>query len=198
MINFYHRFIPNASTTLHPLYCALKGKPQNQCLVSSNDMMNAYPFAITSLTSATLLAHPRFGVPIAMTSDASDSGIGAVFEQFVEGAWQPLAFLATNSVNQNASTVHLCRELITLFLAIRHFSFLLEGRVFSTLTSHDGSAKNVRSLDATSAKTASFIFEFSTDITHLAGKDNYVADCLSRSFVSNVALGVDYPAMDAA
>ena len=31
----------------------------------------------------------------------------------------------------------------------------------------------------------------------LLGKDNYVTDCLSRSFVSNLALGVDYTAMAA-
>ena len=51
-----------------------------------NDMTNAYTSAITSLANATFLAHPRSDVPIAVTSDASDSGIGAVIEQFVEGA----------------------------------------------------------------------------------------------------------------
>ena len=37
-----------------------------------------------------------------------------------------------------------------------------------------------------------------TDIKRLAGKDNYVADCLYRSLICNVTLGVDYPAMAAA
>ena len=107
MVNFNHRFIPNAATTLRTLYCALKCKPQNQCLVWSNDMMNAYTSAIIVLASATLLAHRRSDMPIAVTSNPSDSGIGAVFEQFIEGEWQPLSFFASNSVNQNASTVHL-------------------------------------------------------------------------------------------
>ena len=107
-INFYHRFIPNADTPLRPLYCALKGKPQ--CLVCYNDMTNAYTSAISLLASATLLAHPRFDVPNAVNSDASDIGNGTVFEQFVEGVWQPLAFLASNSVNQNASIVHLTKN----------------------------------------------------------------------------------------
>ena len=44
----------------------------------------------------------------------------------------------------------------------------------------------------------SFISEFTTDIKHLSGKNNYVADCLTRSFVINVTLGVHCPAMAAA
>ncbi|GFS16791.1 Pol polyprotein [Elysia marginata] len=40
-----------------------------------------------------------------------------------------------------------------------------------------------------------FISEFSTDIKHVSGKSNLVADCLSRPILSNVVLGVDYAAM---
>ena len=32
-INFYHRFIPSATTITRPLYCALKGKLQKRSLV---------------------------------------------------------------------------------------------------------------------------------------------------------------------
>ena len=40
-----------------------------------------------------------------------------------------------------------------------------------------------------------FISEFTTDIKHLSGKSNVVADCLSRTSINNVVLGVDYAAM---
>ncbi|GFO49327.1 Pol polyprotein [Plakobranchus ocellatus] len=40
-----------------------------------------------------------------------------------------------------------------------------------------------------------FISEFSTDIRHVSGKSNVVADCLSRAALSNVVLGIDYDAM---
>ena len=42
-----------------------------------------------------------------------------------------------------------------------------------------------------------FISEFSTDIRHVSGKSNVVADCLSRAALSNVILGIDYGAMAA-
>ena len=44
-----------------------------------------------------------------------------------------------------------------------------------------------------------YISEFSTDIRHIAGKTNVVADCLSRPSsaieLTNVTLGIDYAAM---
>ncbi|KAJ8406811.1 hypothetical protein AAFF_G00297270 [Aldrovandia affinis] len=41
----------------------------------------------------------------------------------------------------------------------------------------------------------SFISEFTTDIQHVAGKSNLVADCLSRAVVGAVQLGLDYSHM---
>ena len=40
-----------------------------------------------------------------------------------------------------------------------------------------------------------FISEFTTDINHLAGKNNVVADCRSRPVIDNVSIGNDYIAM---
>ena len=41
----------------------------------------------------------------------------------------------------------------------------------------------------------SFISVFTTYIKHLSGKINVVADCLSRSPINNISLGIDYTAM---
>jgi hypothetical protein len=37
----------------------------------------------------------------------------------------------------------------------------------------------------------SAISEYTTDIQHVAGKDNFVADCLSRVVIGFVPLGLD-------
>ena len=41
----------------------------------------------------------------------------------------------------------------------------------------------------------SYISKFTTDIRHVQGKDNSVADTLSRATISEVQLGIDYLAM---
>ena len=43
-------------------------------------------------------------------------------------------------------------------------------------------------------RSLAFISEFSTDIMHVSGKSNVVADCLSRAALGNIVLGVDYVA----
>jgi hypothetical protein len=76
------------------------------------------------------------------------------------------------------------RELLAAFAAIRHFRFVLEGRPFRLLTDHmplslamhrvstPWSARQVRQL--------AYISEFTTDLRHVPGKRNMVADALSR------------------
>ena len=41
----------------------------------------------------------------------------------------------------------------------------------------------------------SYISEFTTDIQHLQGKDNYVTNTLSRAIIDDVQLGINYAAM---
>ena len=94
MINFYHRFIPNAASILRPLYLSLKGNPQKHILTWLPDMVDAFQHGKSALAKSTLLAHPHMDAPLTVTSDASDNGVGAVFEQLVDGFWQPLAFFS--------------------------------------------------------------------------------------------------------
>ena len=43
----------------------------------------------------------------------------------------------------------------------------------------------------------SYISDYTTDIRHIAGKSNVVADCLSRTIIGAVQLGLDYVDMSA-
>jgi hypothetical protein len=47
-----------------------------------------------SLSRATQLAHPHPSAPLAIVTDASTSAMGAVLQQRVKNAWQPLAFFS--------------------------------------------------------------------------------------------------------
>ena len=94
------------------------------------------------------------------------------------------------------------RELLALYIGNIHFRYLLEGRHFAAFTDHKqlGFAM-VQTTDPCSARQQrhlAFISEFTTDIQHLPGKDNVVADCLSYSTINAVSLGRDYTTMEAA
>ena len=204
MINFYHRFIPHAAALLRPLYSALKKSKPHQIIDWTNDMCESFTSSKAALADATMLSHPKPGASISLTSDASDQAVGAVLEQNVDGFWQPLAFLSKQlrPPEQKYSTFD--RELLALYLAIRHFKYFLEGRSFTMFTDHEplvGAMSKASDLwTARQQRHLAHISEFSTDIRHISGKDYVVADCLSRNTtgtntLDNVVLGIDYAAM---
>ncbi|KAJ8404924.1 hypothetical protein AAFF_G00333110 [Aldrovandia affinis] len=91
------------------------------------------------------------------------------------------------------------RELLALYLAVRHFRFLLEARPFTAFVDHKPltfvMAKLSEPWSARQQRHLSYVSEFTTDIQHVAGKQNTVADCLSRTLTSTVHLGIDYARM---
>lgn len=186
MVNFYRRFIVNAARIQAPLHDFLKdGKKNDRTKIQwTAEAEAAFIECKEKLARATLLAHPSDDAPLRLTSDASDIAIGAVLEQFSGEAWQPLGFFSKklNASQKNYSTYD--RELLAIYEAIKFFRYMLEGRNFTIRTDHKplvyafrqksdkASPRQLRHLD--------FIAQFTTDIVHISGQDNDVADALSR------------------
>ena len=185
---------------MQPLHEALKGKATH-AVDWTEGRDKAFADTKAALAQATMLAHPSATASIAITSDASDYAVGAVYEQWVGGAWQPLAFFSRQLRANERKYSTFDRELLGLYLAIRHFRFLLEGRHFTAFVDHKplvfAMAKVAEPWSARQQRHLSYISEFTTDLQHVAGKDNQVADCLSRAVAGAVHLGLDYSRMAA-
>ena len=142
MINFYNRFIPKAAEIMKPLYEATaKTKTQLQW---SDEMVKAFGEAKTVLAETTMLCHPRPGAEIAMSADASGEAVGAVLQQRARegGAWEPLAYFSKKLRLPEMRYSAFDRELLAVYLGIRHFRHYLEGLRFSDL--HRSPAAHVR------------------------------------------------------
>ena len=95
------------------------------------------------------------------------------------------------------------RELLAVYLAIKHFRHFLEGREFHVFTDHKPLtfALNIRSNrhSPRQAKQLDYISQFTSNIQHIQGSDNPVADALSRNKINALLSGqspsVDYAAM---
>jgi hypothetical protein len=79
---------------LQPLNDLLKGLKKSNALIEwSVRSKEAFRESKRALANATMLAHPVSGAPISLAVDASNFAIGAVLQQMVNNAWQPLGFL---------------------------------------------------------------------------------------------------------
>lgn len=199
MINFYRRFLPNAAQIQAPLNALLTGsvKASHPVNISGNSLQ-AFEDCKTSLCNAALLAHPDTQAKLGLVTDASDTAIGGVLQQRNNGAWQPLAFFSRKLSPSQTKYSPYDRELLAIYESIRYFRHMLEATHFTIYTDHkplcyafherksNCSPRQYRHLD--------FISQFTTDIQHIAGKDNTVADALSRS-VDELQMPVDLEVM---
>ena len=116
---------------------------------------------------------------------------------------QPLAFFSKQLRPRETKYSTFDRELLGLYLAIRHFKFYIEGRNFTSYTDHKPLVGAMSKISdpwtARQQRQLAYISEFSTDIRHISGKTNVVVDCLSRPAsaieLTDVTLGIDYAAM---
>uniref|UniRef100_A0A5S6QAZ0 RNA-directed DNA polymerase n=1 Tax=Trichuris muris TaxID=70415 RepID=A0A5S6QAZ0_TRIMR len=195
MINFYHRFIPGCAALIKPLHRMLTDQRNQQALHWSDEQTAAFQRAKTALANATLLSHPVPNAEISIMVDASDNAVGAVLQQKVGDAWKPISFFskALRPTETRYSTYS--RELLAIYLAVKHFRYFVEGRPFHIITDHfpltyATSATHDRH-SPRQARHWDFILQFTSDIRHVEGRCNPVADALSRvdtSPISHVTL----------
>jgi transposase InsO family protein len=187
LLNFYRRFLPGAARMLLPLTDALKGGPAPAAKIDWSPAMElAFQAAKKSLVDATWLAHPHPRALLALHVDASATHVGAALHQQEPGsdAWRPLGFFSKKLDAAQVKWSAFDRELLACVVSIRHFRYILEGRAFAILTDHKPllGALN-RTTDPWTARQCrhlAYVAEFTSDVRHVAGADNVVADALSR------------------
>lgn len=185
MLNFYRRCIPNAAVHQAPLNALLTGSVKGSHPVTfTTKEQKAFEACKDSLCQAALLAHPECNAKLALVTDASDTALGAVLQQLKEGMWQPLAFFSRKLSPTQQKYSPYDRELLAIYESIKYFRHMLEASHFTIYTDHKPlvyafhsrkdhcSPRQFRHLD--------LISQFSTDIRHISGKNNVVADTLSR------------------
>jgi hypothetical protein len=185
-INFYRRFIPEAAENqqiLQNLIIGNKKKDKTQ-IVWTPEAEEAFKQSKEELANAVTLFYPKDNASLSLHTDASDTSVGAVVNQLINNELQPLGFYSKKLTIAQQKYSAYDRELTAIYQSIIHFKFLLEGRKFIIFTDHKplifafkqtpekASPRQLRHLD--------LIGQFSTDIRHIAGKDNIVADLLSR------------------
>lgn len=185
-INYYRRFIPKAVENQSLLQQLIPGNKKNDTskITWTEELILAFENCKNDLADNTLLVHPVHDAELSLEIDASEFSTGAALHQVVNGQKQPLGFFSQKLTPAESKYSTYDRELLAMYKSVKHFRYMIEGRVFYILTDHQplttaffqkpekSSPRQLRHLD--------LIGQFTTDIRHIPGKDNVVADFLSR------------------
>ncbi|BHF72701.1 hypothetical protein SprV_0401577000 [Sparganum proliferum] len=201
MVNFYRRFLPNCADLMLSLTNLLSG-PKGPFELRGH-ALTAFERIKTSLVDATLLTHPAPEAPLSLMVDASTAAVGAVLQQHINDSTRPLAFFSKKLSPAETRYSTFGRELLAIYLAVKHLGHFLDGRDFTIFTDHKPLTFAIRShSDKYNPREIShldYISQFTTDIRHIDGPKNAVADMLSRPSVSafHLSHGIDLGAMAA-
>ena len=194
MVNYYHRFIPKLAETLAPIHAhlaTLLTKPNTPRNFSWSEQCNtAFNKLKTELENLTMLVHPLDNTKFSITTDASNTAIGAVLQQQHNKCWEPLGFYSKKLTNAERKYSAFDRELLAIYQSIKYFRYFVEGRDFTIYTDHKPLTRAIQSKTERNPRQShhlDYISQFTTDIQHVHGTDNVVADTLSRTTNSETA-----------
>ncbi|GFT08819.1 transposon Tf2-6 polyprotein [Trichonephila clavipes] len=172
LFNFYRRFVPKAAHLLAPLNKFLEGIKNFK-------------------TDATLLRHPIPGAKLSLWTDASDKAVGGSLMQLCQNNWEPVAFLSVKLSKSQQKWSTYDRELLAIYISVKRFRHMLEGRDFIIYTDQKplmyAFMQNPDKCSPRQWRHLDFISQFSTDVRHINGTHNAVADALSRIEVNQIS-----------
>ncbi|XP_033139286.1 uncharacterized protein LOC117130674, partial [Brassica rapa] len=178
LAGFYRRFVKDFSTIAAPLTEVIKkevgfkwGEAQElafQCLKEK-------------LTNAPLLILPDFNKTFEIECDASGIGIGAVLMQ----EKRPIAYFSEKLGGATLNYATYDKELYALVRALQTWQHYLWPKEFVIHTDHESLKylKGQNKLSKRHARWVEFIETFPYVIKYKQGKENIVADALSRRYV---------------
>ena len=178
LAGFYRRFISSFSSIAVPLYDLLKTKarwkwegPEDRAFKLLKESLCKEPV---------VLALPNSNDEFELETDASDVGIGAVLSQ--GGRVVEFASRRLNPAERNYSVTE--RELLAIVWAIEKWRKYLFGKRFLLSTDHRPLTfiQTVKEPRGRIARWISRIQEYDFRIQYKLGKENHVADCLSRCY----------------
>src|SRR5450830_1773539 len=114
---------------------------------------------------------------------------GGVLQQKESNGWRPLSFFSKKLDSPQQKYSAFDRELLAAHLAVRHFRFQLQGRAFTIFTDHKPLTKALHRVSEPwsprQQRQLSAIAEHTSDLRHVPGIENVVADALSRPNIQN-------------
>ncbi|XP_072182256.1 uncharacterized protein [Diadema setosum] len=182
MTGYYRKFCHNFADAATPLTNMLRKDSQFDW---SDDCQVAFNRLKAMLASSPVLAAPNFDKQFILMVDASDTGGGGALVQMDDnGVDHPVTYMSRkfNKHQRRYSSVE--KETLALVMALRHFDVYLNTTKYPVLVYTDHNPlvflSRMRNKNGRLTRWALVLQEYNLVIPHVRGKDNVIADALSR------------------
>ncbi|UYV73811.1 K02A2.6-like [Cordylochernes scorpioides] len=183
-LSFYSKFLPNLSDLAYPLYNLLKKNVKWSWNAGTDRSFNSCKNA---LDETTCLSHYSLNLPLILSCDASQVGIGATLSHLKDGEERPVCFISRTLNVHERKYSQVEREGLAIVFAVNKLKNYLFGRKFTIYTDHKplitifGDKTNLPPLIANRLhRWALTLSNYSFEIKYKKGKDNIIPDFLSR------------------
>ncbi|KAL7296181.1 hypothetical protein TKK_0010721 [Trichogramma kaykai] len=177
--SWYRKFLENFATIADPLNKLLK---KNTKYIWGEEQQAAFERIKALIASAPMLSRPSFEHEFVVQTDSSDSGLGAVLTQTIDGEEKVLCFASRtlNKAERNYSVTE--RECLAVLWAVRKFRPYVEGYRFRVITDHSSLRwlHNLRNPTGKLSRWSLELQQFDYIVEHRKGANNVVPDALSR------------------
>ncbi|KAJ9537912.1 hypothetical protein OSB04_030645 [Centaurea solstitialis] len=174
LTSYYRRFVRHYSHIATPLTDLL----QKNKFAWTDEANHAFESLKTAVTTLPVLALPDFAVVFDVTTDASNTCVGAVLSQHDK----PIAFFSKKMWSKMWALSAYIRELYAITEAIKKRLHYLLGRKFRVFTDQQSLKRLMSQVIQTpdQRKWASKLLGYDFEVYYKPGKENKVADALSR------------------
>ena len=181
MIGFYRKFVQNFSLIATPLTDLLKGKNKytwdDRCQV-------AYDTLKEVLCVDPVLRVPDFSRGYKLACDASDCAVGAVLLQEDDGGIdRPIAYFSKKLSPPQTKYSTIEKEALSIVLALQHFQYYVSTSFPTIILTDHKPLTFISTLSRVNRRLmrwALFLQNFQLKFKHIKGRDNVIADALSR------------------
>lgn len=181
LMGFYQKFIPRYSHLTAPITDLLK---KSKRFKWSEEAEEALTQLKAVLTSAPVLGNPDYSRPFVIETDASQLAVGAALLQEFDEGKRIIGYFSKKLSSTQRKYSATERECLGVLLAVENFRHYIEGSTFTVITD----AKSITWLFSLSAANANSrllrwalkLQSYDFTLQYRKGKDNILADCLSR------------------
>ena len=133
MVNYYHKFLPNLSSVLAPLYELLSAKSWSW----TQSQQLAFKKSKSMLAEKPVRVHYDPKLPIIVNCDASPVGVGAVLShRLPNGDEHPVLFASRTLHPAERKYAQIEKEALAMVFAVKSFHKYVFGRTFTLVTDH--------------------------------------------------------------